>query len=223
MQDILPEAVLADLRDHYYAGVVAAEIGYEHNAADEDSVTGALGQALLTPYPRFVQADNHTYAWRASHYKLGGRGKGAAERRFGADGVFQLEVLDEVGTVIRRKALLFQAKKEWKGRDQRLLRQVERMAGYSPSAIVIDYRRSGFKGVAGKEVIEAHGNRRAIRVGGDLRLAEILGDEFVRCRRGDIGVFWNAKTQTLERESGVLFAHRFVPGHIMTTTVRRLQ
>ena len=44
VQDILPEAVLIALRQHYYAGVMAAEIGYEFNAADEDSVTGALGK-----------------------------------------------------------------------------------------------------------------------------------------------------------------------------------
>jgi hypothetical protein len=94
MQDILPEAVLDDLRDHYYAGVTEAEIGYEHNEADEDAVTGALGQALFTPGDRVVAVDGRFYHWRASHYKLGGRGPGAAEREYGADGIFQLEVIE---------------------------------------------------------------------------------------------------------------------------------
>jgi hypothetical protein len=223
MQDILPDAVLADLREHYYAGVTAAEIGFAHNAADEDSVTGALGQSLLTRGIRFVEVDGQSYHWRAFHYKLGGRGKGAAERKFGADGIFQLEVFDQLGAVMRRKGLLFQAKKEWTGTDRRLMQQVELMAEYSPSAIVVDYRHSGFKGVAGHEVIQAQGNRRAIPVGRDMRLAEILGDDFVRCRRGDVGVFWNSETQTLELESGVPVARALVPAHVMTTTVQRLR
>ncbi|MCI0626015.1 MAG: hypothetical protein L0387_30965 [Acidobacteria bacterium] len=168
-----------------------------------------------------MEVDNDLYHWRAFHYKLGGRGRGAAEREFGADGIFQLEVRNHFG-VVRRKGLLFQAKKEWRGSDRRLLHQVEQMAEYSPSAIVVDYRRSGFKGVAGGDVIEAKGNRRSLGAGRDLRLAEILGDEFVRCRRGDVGVFWNPETQTLELDSVALMARRVVPRHIVMTTVRRL-
>ena len=77
----LPEPVLESLREHYYAGVMEAEIGYEHNAADEDSVTGALGQSLLTTGIRIVEVDGQFYGWRANPYKLGGRGKGALARR----------------------------------------------------------------------------------------------------------------------------------------------
>src|ERR1700689_1754658 len=110
MQDILPEAVLSALREHYYTGVKAAEIGYEYNAADEDAVTGALGQALVTHGNRIVEVDGEVFGWRATHFKVGGRGKNAPERRLGADGIFQLEVRNRFGRLIRRKGLLFQAK-----------------------------------------------------------------------------------------------------------------
>lgn len=85
------------------------------------------------------------------------------------------------------------------------------MAEYSPSAIVVDYRRTGFKGVAGSEAIAA---------GREVRLAEMLGDEFIRCRRGDVGMFWNPETQSLELDTGIPIER--APAHIMTTTVQRL-
>jgi hypothetical protein len=170
-----------------------------------------------------VQLNAQSYRWRANHYKLRGRGKGAAERKSGADGIFQLEVLDESGNVLHGKGLLFQAKKEWRGKDQNLLKQVTLLEEYSPSAIVIDYRRSGFTGIAGREVIQAQGNRRAIPSQENVRLAEILGDEFVRCRRGDIGTFWNSETRMLEHEVGVRVTPPPVPQHVITTAVQRMR
>jgi hypothetical protein len=127
MQDILPVAVLESLREHYYAAVMDAQIGYTHNAPKEDSVTGALGQALLTRGIRFVQIDGQTFGWIASHEILGGGGKDSAEHRVGADGIFQLQVFDERGRLVRRKALPFQAKKEWKGANRKLLGQAQLM------------------------------------------------------------------------------------------------
>jgi hypothetical protein len=222
MEDILPEAMLEELRDHYYAGVTDAEIGYEHNARKEDSVTGALGHALLTRGIRFVQIDGQVFGWRASHEILGGGGKDSAEHRVGADGVFQLQVFDEAGRLIRRKALPFQAKKEWRGANKKLFGQAEDMLSYSPSAIVVDYRTTGFRGVAAEEVVRAVGNRRNIATGSDRSLAEILGDEFVRCRRGDVGLFWNPLTQAYERDDGFV-VRALAVNHAMTTTVQRLR
>lgn len=221
MEDILPQPILDTLREHYYAGVTAAEIGFEHNAADEDSVTGALGQALLTRGIRIVEIGDTRFGWRVTHYKIGGRGKGAPEKKLGADGVFQLEVFNEEGQVLRRKALLFQAKKRWRGTDRSLFGQARQMSEYAESAIVIDYEPSGFKAVSGIDVIEARGSRRALRPGSEIRLAEVLGDDFVRCRRGEIGVYWNPETHTLARDTGVLMPG-LIPSHIITTTVRAI-
>ena len=149
MEDILPESVLESLREHYYAGVTAAEIGYVHNAADEDAVTGALGQELFTKGIRFIEDNGRVYSWRAFHYKVGGRGEGAPEGWLGADGIFQLESLSAEGTVLRRKALLFQAKKEWRGTNKRLLDQVEKMAHYSLRPLLLTTAALGLRPLAG--------------------------------------------------------------------------
>jgi hypothetical protein len=222
MQDILPEAVLLSLREHYYAAVMAAEIGYPRNAVNEESTTGALGHALFTPGIRHVVVGGRLYRWRATYEIVPSKGAGAAEKTFGADTVFQLEVLDAAGNVVRRKALMAQAKKNWTGANKKLLDQAARMLQYSPSAIVIDYRVTGFKGVPAGDVVEAGGNRRYIPREREKRLGEILGDDFVWCRRGDVGVFWNPLTQSLELETGVPVVRRITVNHLMTTTVQRL-
>lgn len=222
MRDLLPEAVLQSLREHYYAAVMAAEIGYDRNAENENAVTGALGQALFTPDIRIIQVNGQVYGWRAFHEVLSSQGRGTAEREFGADGVFQLELLDRFRTVVRRKALLFQAKKNWNGANKRLLKQAEQMVAYTPSAIVVDYRHAGFSAVGALDVIKAGGNRRHIPPARNKRLGEILGDDFVWCRIGDVGVFWNPETQTLEFENGTRVPRRIVIKHLMTTIVQQL-
>jgi hypothetical protein len=98
-----------------------------------------------------------------------------------------LEVLDVAGQVVRRKALMFQGKKGWRGANKTLFKQAEDMVAYTPSAIVVDYRKAGFTAVAALDMVEAGGNGRNIPQERPKRLAEILGDEFVRCRRGTIG------------------------------------
>ena len=110
---------------------------------------------------------------------------------------------------------MFQAKKEWRGANKKLLKQAEDMVAYTPSAIVVDYRQTGFTGVAAVDVIEAGGNRRNIPQERQKRLAEILGDEFVRCRRGQVGVFWNPETQVLEFETGRPVPRRVTVEHVM--------
>ncbi len=186
-------------------------------------MTGALGQALFTPGTRFIEVGGHVYRWRAFHEVLSSQGPNTAESEFGGDGVFQLEVLDEAGRVVRRKALMFQAKKDWRGANKKLLKQAEDMVAYTPSAIVVDYRRTGFTGVAAVDVIEAGGNRRFVPQERQKRLAEILGDEFVRCRRGSVGVFWNPETQALELETGVRVTRRVPIRHVMTTSVQQVR
>src|SRR5258708_950955 len=100
-------------------------------------------------------------------------------------------------------------------------RQRDKVAD-TPSAIVVDDRQTGFTGVAAVDVIEAGGNRRNVPQERQKRLAEILGDEFVRCRRGQVGVFWNPETQVLEFETGRPVPRRVTVAHVMTTTVQQI-
>ena len=84
---------------------------------------------------------------RTASYKLRERGAHAPEKELGADGIFQIEVLDLNGKFIVRKGLLFQSKIGWTGRDGRLFEQARNLLGQSESAIVIDYSPDGYKAI----------------------------------------------------------------------------
>jgi hypothetical protein len=80
------------LQKYFYAGVKAAEMRFKYNAADEDSLTGALGERLTEPTPIVIQSGNEAFEWRTEAYKIRGRGRSAVEHELGADGIFQLEL-----------------------------------------------------------------------------------------------------------------------------------
>jgi len=90
------------LADRYREGVSAGVAGYQHARADEDTVTGALGQALLGR-GAFALSDGRVATWSTQYTRFGSAGKsGPAETRYGADGIFEIELTDDEGiTTIR--------------------------------------------------------------------------------------------------------------------------
>jgi len=190
--------VIRTLQKHFYAGVKHAEVRFKYHAADEDSVTGALGNDLVEPEPITIQVDGQIYLWSTTYYKIRGRGPNAPEGELGADGIFQFEVFDQrFKRMLVRKGLLFQSKMRWTGTDGRLLEQARDLLTQSPSAIVIDYSEKGYRAFAASDVVAANGNRRKIRHGNNKALAQVLGDEFVGCTRGDLGLYWEPERERL--------------------------
>lgn len=197
MLEFLPPLVVRTLQKHFYAGVKAAEVRFRYNEADEDSLTGALGERLNEPEPILIQTQNEAFEWRTEAYKIRGRGPGAPERTLGADGIFQLEVIDQRGHFLVRKGLLFQSKKAWTGRDRRLFSQTHDLLAQSSSAIVVDYSDTGYKAFTAQAVVAAEGVRKKIRSQDSKPLAQVLGDDFVGCRRGDHGLYWDPDRERL--------------------------
>lgn len=101
------DVVRGVLADHYRVSIAAAVRGYADSAADEDAVTGALGQALRGEGT--IRLDGKVVRWTTRYRKLRGRGRGAPEKMLGADGIFEVELEDDEG-VRSRKSLPFQAK-----------------------------------------------------------------------------------------------------------------
>ena len=86
MLRVLPGLVVRTLRKHFYAGVKEAEVRFRYHRADEDAVTGALGERLIKPEPIAIQVGPRVYLWRTAFYKLRGRGANAPEKELGAAG-----------------------------------------------------------------------------------------------------------------------------------------
>ncbi len=222
MNDILPGCVLTALQEHYKNGVENAEAFYTQHSADEDSVTGALGQALAKRDPIHCQQGTDNYQIYVSYQKLRGRGSHAPEKSSGADGVFELKILDQHGKKIGVKGLPFQSKKNWSGIDSTLLNQAIKMENLAPGGIVIDYSEIGYSACTSKEVIEAQGNRKSVHSGGSLKsLAEILSRDFLDCNVGHRGLYYDRNREKFH------FGYWRQPYrkelHMITTEVKRLE
>jgi hypothetical protein len=213
MRDILPSEVMDALRDRYLAAVSDAESTFAMNSGDEDSLTGALGQAIAMPRNQVFSTRQAVYTVDIGYTKLRGRGKDAPERLYGSDGIFQIKIFDINGKVIRSKGLPFQSKKNWKGKDKRLSRQAEDMERLTPGGIVVDFNSGTYKACRAKDIIESNGSRSQLeRDGKLLRLGQLLANEFLECRIGALNLFFDPEQELYKIDGGSF--------HIVTTSIK---
>lgn len=200
---LLPPLVRGFIHDRYLAGIADAEAQYQNAAGDEDTLTGALGALVSTSGPVGFSVDpTREFVVQISYRKLRGRGRDAPEKRFGADGIFQLQVTLQ-GRPVFRKGLPFQAKKNWKGRDRRLANQARDMKQSVGGGIVIDYTPSGYTACEIDHVIEARGSRKAIADAGQVQpLGQVLAHRFLDCKVGIQDLYYDDENESFVRGLG---------------------
>lgn len=177
-------------------------------AADEDSLTGALGQAMAMPGEHFFDYGGNRASVKIGYMKLRGRGPNAPEKSFGSDGIFQIEVLDHSGNSLFMKGLAFQAKNNWTYKLSQLADQAALMEQHTPGGIVIDFRASGYGACLASIAKEAQGRRPV-----DMRdLGDLLATDFLNCTLGTPNLWFNNGRRQFEKRSTNL--------HIITTTVK---
>jgi hypothetical protein len=217
MRDLLPSRVFEALQDRYLAGVASAEAHYDQHSADEDSVTGALGEALAAREPMVFRGPAGQYTVNVTYRKVRGRGRGAPEKIFGADGIFQIEIADASGRQIRAKGLPFQAKKGWKGKDRQLLDQAKRMELHVPGGVIIDYSNEGYRACSAQAAVAANGSRPQVdRFGVMKRLGQVLSTDFLECTIGKVGLFYDNGSERFGA-----FPDSEQPLEVITTTIRQ--
>jgi len=218
VRDILPSEIVDALRDRYLAGVADAEAGFASARADEDSLTGALGQALSRRPEMKFSSGNADYAVKVDWVKLRGRGLNAPEKLYGPDGIFQIEIIDEWGQVIRRKALPFQAKTNWKGTNPALAKQCRDINKSLGSGIVVNFTANGYEVCSTKAAAQRAGRHGLVKEAGLLKpLGQLLGNEFLDCTVGRIGLFYDPDAEQFIGEDG----NPLEPANAITTVIRR--
>jgi hypothetical protein len=150
------------LRDRYIAGVATAEAHFADSSADEDSVTGALGQALAMSEPLKFSDRFGDFSVQISYRKVRGRGLNAPERLYGSDGIFQIAVTTEEGLVVRLKGLPFQSKINWRGRSSSVASQSADIEASTGEGIVVDYTTTGYRACPTGLAVVTRGNRREV-------------------------------------------------------------
>ena len=195
MRDILPDFVINQIRDRYLAGVADAEAKYKYNSADEDALTGALGGALSTSQPFTLIYEGRIYQVGIEVYKTRGRGAGAPEKTDGNDGIFQIEVREN-GRPLRRKGLPFQAKNQWKGSNSTLVSQCKKMRDKFQAGIAVNYHPENYSACNIDNVIGAGGKKKELKAEGAIHpLGQVLGNDFLECRVGRVGLYYDPNVQ----------------------------
>lgn len=215
--DIVPKGIMSLIRDRYLAGVADAEAQFELSRADEDSLTGALGQSISSGAAWTYSSGQQSFEVQISYRKIRGRGKGAPEKIYGTDGLFQIIVYDETDAMVFVKGLPFQAKTEWKGVDRRLSDQAGRMVRSTHTGLIVNYKKDKFDACAAKTAVEAEGSIELAEKAGSVKsLGQLLGNDFLDCKIGAEGLFFDPETEKF-------LTVKFPPlpiSHLITTVVR---
>lgn len=211
--DLVPRAVIESIRDRLIVGVADAEAGFEYSKADEDTLTGALGQSILRNGSVVIRINGEEYAVRTYYRKVRGRGSGAPEKPTGADGIFQIEVLNADGTPVWTKGLPFQSKKEWRGTNSRLASQAGDMIAMAGQGLIIDYSSVGYRACSASAVLEHSGRATAVSKARGLRpLGQILGNDFLDCTVGVEGLTYDPELELFQTDEDV---------HVIGATVQQ--
>jgi hypothetical protein len=204
LRDLVPPAVIDSIRDRLIVGVADAEAHFEYSEADEDALTGALGQSISRNGSVTIHIGDEAYTVRTYYRKVRGRGRGAPEKPTGADGIFQIEVSKADGKQVWTKGLPFQSKKDWSGQDSRLAGQAGDIIATAGQGLVIDYSANGYKACPASTVVQHHGRAAAVSESGQLRpLGQVLGNDFLNCTIGVEGLSYDPQSELFRADEDV--------------------
>jgi hypothetical protein len=194
IKDSIPDSIFHSISRHLIKSAHRAEDGYLSNEEEEDSITGDLFRSLRKGWAQPATINNESWKWRLTTRKFRGKGELATESILGADGIIQVEIDGNQGLVIR-KGMLFQAKKGWKYRNQKLVDQVAKMEEFAPeSSAMFDYRPDGYRAFVGRVVLQSHGRPDMTM---QRRLGEFLADVFLGCLVGRTDTYYDWDKRTL--------------------------
>jgi hypothetical protein len=216
----IPDEVRDAIAAHIENAVERACDGFESAEADEDTLTGHLG-GLLRIRQQTVNVPQAElpgdWKWSINYYKFGGRGKGAPESLFGADGIFEIEVAH--GARTDRKSLLFQAKKEWAS-DELLLSQALKLSTWREAAFLVNFTPAGFEAYSLDDVIKSRGKHNSKLA--PTPLSTVIGRDFPNCTLGDTELHYEHPSRQLswKNHRGAIVATKFEVKHRIRLNVQ---
>lgn len=190
LEHLLPKQFLALIRDRIKAGVSDAEAKFRLNQDEEDSLTGALAQAISTTAPLRFGGPEGVFDFAIESYKLRGRGEGAPEKRLGADGILQISV-SKNGRSVFAKGLPFQAKKFGGFANAAVRKQAHDLYDTSQSGIIVRYSDKGYTGTDVRNLLNDAGAGLAAQKPPTATLATLFGDSFLDCEIGRMNLTYD--------------------------------
>ena len=196
MRDVLPDPVFEAVQGHLQSGAEHAQTGWEAASEDEDTVTGDFGCSLRTGWKEINSAKG-AWRWLVTYKKFRGRGRGAVEKTFCADGIVQVEAFSADGD-LHTKGVLFQAKKASASQGQDMRNQVRLMESLAPGgSAVFEFGPEGYRAESGTIVIRDIGSIRERPLERARPIGRYLSDEFMTCQSGLRGMYFDAVRKVL--------------------------
>jgi len=193
LNQIIPEDLINLIGDHIKAGVSDAESKFALNEEDEDSITGALGQAISTAHPIVLTTAQGKFTYEITSRKLRGRGPDAPEKRLGADAIFQIEVFRQ-GQRVFRKGLPFQAKNGGGFQNSEVIKQAGDLHRTTGTGIIVRFSKDGYTAINASEIVFSdQANAVATPQIIPTKLGSVLGNDFLNCRVGKIGLTYDSE------------------------------
>lgn len=171
---IVPNNVKKALSEHIKSKCKHAESGWENSNEDEDTITGDFLGNLRTS--DWITSNNVHYKF--NYNKFRGRGKGALEKKTGADGIVTVEI--ERGGSIDYKSFVFQAKKI--GNNSINAQQAVMKKFFPNGNVIFRYGPEGYK-------IEGFHK--------ETTICAFIIDEFLECNFGIEGLRYDSKQKLL--------------------------
>lgn len=187
LSDLVPKGLLRRIKTHFDEKIQEAVKSYRFNDADEDSLTGAMGQALSTPEMIVSVVNGSIYSFAVESHKILGKGPSTPEKRTGADGIFQISVMEGM-KVVFEKGLPFQSKKKIVYRKAAVIDQADDMLRTSGSGIVLRYGPEGYDAEDVRHLLGKDDPDRVKTPPGFASLSTVLGDWFLDCEIGKMGL-----------------------------------
>lgn len=197
LKDVIPSSIFSAVQHELRARCEFAEQGWNAGSDEEDTLTGDLGASLRRPWQDVFDPDAHQkWRWQVTYKKFRGKGKGADEKLFGADGIFEIAVQDQRTGTRFVKGLLFQAKKKGDTRKKKLEEQAKHMERIVPGgAAIFEYGPSQY---SAWDAIESAPDLTVADAGKRIsRLGDYLANRFLTCKVGKLGIYYDAVGRSL--------------------------
>jgi hypothetical protein len=149
-----------------------------------------------------------------TYTKFRGRGGGALEKTFGADGIVEVKIENLTTGKIHGKGVLFQAKKVTDKNRTRLTDQAKKMEKVAAhGSAIFEYGPEEYIGYDASELVNGHDRLTYGR--SRNRLGNYLADRFLPCDVGKKGMFYDAvgKTIVYTNEDGDMVRARAMLKH----------
>ena len=212
IHNAVPHQVLEEIKKHVREKSYGSERAWRSASKSEDTITGHWGGQIMMDWSEPMIVDGYSWRFRVDYSKFS---SSTEEQPTGSDGIFQIEVerfdvavtpIDESRVqpeIIERvdafmKGILFQSKKVDNTKRKEMVKQLKDIEKLTPGeGAFFEYGPDLFRAATAKSVIASKGFTSNMNDSEFARLGDFLADDFLDCRQGVEGMYFDFNNNVL--------------------------